>query len=502
MKIALEILLALLAYELLRALVVGRARLWVRTGAIRFVREHHVKLESGRFIDRVWMRERLAWDPAIQEAIAQAARTTGESIPLLRERVDGFVDEIAPYFSISAYYRFGVAVARQFVQFCFELLVDAKDFEAQAAQVPKDAIRVYVANHRQNADPLVLAFGLAQQIALSYAVGEWALVWPLSSLFRQFGSYFVRRGEPDPLYHAVLERFVQLLAGNGAVTGFFVEGALSRDGGLRRPRTGLLEYLIKLRIDQPDREIVFLPVGINYDRVLEDRYLVEERGGRKPKATILVRLWNVAGIAFWVPWLVVANLLRVATRSHVKFGYAAIRFGEPLALTQWPGGKELASLPDAERKEAVRILAEELLYRRIGHFIPATPVPIVCTALLRDGPGDEVALAERIRLVLAELRAAGAPLGLGRAFASVEARRGQHGTQIPGLDDHLLETEEADLVLSLARGQLVRRRIVRRVGTAVEVPDDQRPLIEYYANSIRHHLDPSYLLGREPPPVS
>ena len=78
------------------------------------------------------------------------------------------------------------------------------------------------------------------RVALSYAVGEWALVWPLSALFRSFGGYFVRRGETDPLYHAVLERFVQLLVGQGAVTGFFLEGALSRDGGLRRARTVLV----------------------------------------------------------------------------------------------------------------------------------------------------------------------------------------------------------------------------------------------------------------------
>ena len=90
--------------------------------------------------------------------------------------------------------------------------------------MPEDAVRVYVINHRSNIDPLVIAYGLVRKVPMSYAVGEWALVWPLDHLFRSFGSYFVRRGEKDPLYHAVLERFVQLLAGHGAVTGFFIEG--------------------------------------------------------------------------------------------------------------------------------------------------------------------------------------------------------------------------------------------------------------------------------------
>ena len=67
--------------------------------------------------------------------------------------------------------------------------------EAQAAKVPKDAVRVYVINHRANMDPLILAYGLLRHVPMSYAVGEWALVWPLDRLFRAFGSYFVRRGE-------------------------------------------------------------------------------------------------------------------------------------------------------------------------------------------------------------------------------------------------------------------------------------------------------------------
>jgi hypothetical protein len=98
---------------------------------------------------------------------------------------------------------------------------------------------VFVINHRSNADFVVLSYGLLRHVALSYAVGEWALVWPLDVLFRAFGSYFVRRGEKDPLYHKVLERYVQVLVGEGGVTGFFIEGKLSRDGRLGAPKAGL-----------------------------------------------------------------------------------------------------------------------------------------------------------------------------------------------------------------------------------------------------------------------
>lgn len=488
-----QILAVVVAYELVRFVVVGRVRRALAERAVRFVRQHRIELESARFIDRVWMREKLAGDPAIDEAIARVARAEGASGRVLRERVDTYVNEIAPYFSVTAYWWFGKALARRVVNFCFELVVDREGFDDQAKRAPEGAVRVYVINHRANMDPLILAYALLDRVPLSYAVGEWALVWPLDWLFRSFGSYFVRRGESDPLYHTVLSRFVQLMAGHGAVTGFFIEGGLSRDGALRRPRSGLLDYIIGLRREWPDREIVFMPVGLNYDRVLEDRILTREASGPLPKPTPLERLFNLVGLLFWLPVLVLANVLKVATRSHRKFGYAAICFGEPLALTEWPGGPDLHTLDDEERTEGVRELACELLYNRIGRVVPATPVPILCEALLREGPDTVPAVQGRIRDVLKALRAVDAPVSGGEAFQSIEARREHAGLEsIRGIDEAFLREEEAEQMLLLATTMLSRRRLLKRVTGQVErlvYPADKQVILTYYANSIRHHLD-------------
>ena len=54
----------------------------------------------------------------------------------------------------------------------------------------------------------------ADQAALSYAVGEWARVWPLNHLFKWFGAYFIRRRYREPLYHAVLSTFVSTITKN------------------------------------------------------------------------------------------------------------------------------------------------------------------------------------------------------------------------------------------------------------------------------------------------
>ena len=43
------------------------------------------------------------------------------------------------------------------------------------------------------------------------------------------------------------ERYVQVLVGEGGVTGFFIEGKLSRDGRLGAPKAGLLDYIVGLK---------------------------------------------------------------------------------------------------------------------------------------------------------------------------------------------------------------------------------------------------------------
>lgn len=499
---ALRWVLALIAgiagYELVRWLVLRRLRGRLRAGAVRFVRRHRIQLESARFIDRVWIREALAQDPAVEEAIVQVARQSGESPALLRARADTYAEEISPYFSLAAYYRLGAGLARTAVNFCFELIMRPQQFEEQLALAPPGAVRVYVMNHRSNADSLVLSYGLLRRMCLSYAVGEWALIWPLDTLFRAFGSYFVRRGERDPLYHAVLERFVQLLAGHGGVTGFYIEGGLTRDGRLRPPKVGLLDYLIGLRREHADREIVFMPVGLNYDRVFEDRHLVAGPPARRPRA--LERLLSLGRILVGLPPLIAANLLRVATRSHRKFGYAAVNFGEPLRLLDWPGGAELHTLEPGPRREALVALATHLLEERIARAIPATPVPVLCAALGRCPSGELAALDQAVRGVLAELRAVGAPIALGRAFESIAERRGDGQEGVPFLDGEVLNAEESERVLMLASGLLLRRQLLTRQGDRLEPSPGAQPILKYYAASIAHHLERAQARDTSSPP--
>ena len=94
-------------------------------------------------------------------------------------------------------------------------------------------------------DYVLAAFLAAERTALSYAVGEWARIWPLQQLIRAMGAYFVRRNSGDPLYRIVLDRYVQMATTAGVTQAVFPEGGLTVDGLLRAPKFGLLDYMLK-----------------------------------------------------------------------------------------------------------------------------------------------------------------------------------------------------------------------------------------------------------------
>jgi glycerol-3-phosphate O-acyltransferase len=96
---------------------------------------------------------------------------------------------------------------------------------------------------------------------------------PPRALVRSLG-YFVRRDSRDALYRRVLERYIVMATAGGVTQALYPEGGLSKDGRLREPKLGVLTYMLREFDPQGARDLVFVPVGINYDRTIEDRTLL------------------------------------------------------------------------------------------------------------------------------------------------------------------------------------------------------------------------------------
>ena len=246
--------------------------------------------------------------------------------------------------------------------------------------MPDDASVVFVINHRSNMDYVLVTYLVSQSSALSYAVGEWARVWALQSLIRAMGGYFVRRDSSNALYRKVLARYVHLATASGVAQAVFPEGGLTRDGALRPPKLGLLSYMVSGFDPQGGRDIVFVPVGLNYDRVLEDRILTAAAStpkGERPRfAFNPVVLTGFLLRSLW---------LRLRGRWH-RYGYACVSFGNPMSLRGYLGerGVDLRALPAEQRFAEIERLGNRLMHE-VGRVVPALPVSLVATAILAGG---------------------------------------------------------------------------------------------------------------------
>ncbi len=418
-------------------------------------------------------------DPAIVAAArAHAAEHRIDERAVL-QRVHDYLDEIIPFFNILAYYRIGYVASRTLLNLLYKVTVHHQRPDPFRG-LPKDAIVIYLMNHRSNADYVLVSYALAGDVAISYAVGEWARAFPLEYIFKTFGAYFIRRRYREPLYHSVLERYVQLITEKGVTQGIFPEGGLTRDGSLRPAKIGLLDYMLGVARDDACRARMFVvPVAINYDRVLEDRSLLRELETQTLGMKRVSRLTQIYEVVRYAGW----NVLRLTTRRWKRYGRAALVIGEPWPVASWLEELEkhnvrLFDLERSSRLGHVQVFADRVMLR-IGALMPVTPVALACAAL--ESFPSEYVQRDRLLARMAELR-------------DVLA---EHGAYVIRRDSDISETFER------AYRMLRMRRIIARQQLGYLVLPKGRALIEYYANSIRH-LYAAYASGvhdREALPV-
>lgn len=384
------------------------------------------------------MIQRLIYDPKVAEAVTEHARL--QSIPenVAFEEARRYAREIVPAFSASAYFGFAVSLTRWLSRALYKVHLD-ENHDATLRGIDSDATVVFIMNHRSNMDYLLVPYLVADRSALSYAVGEWARIWPLSRLIRALGAFFIRRRSRNMLYRRVLARYVQLAIKGGVTQAIFPEGGLSLDGTVGPAKLGLLSYILGDFRPGADRDVVFVPVALNYDRVLEDRVLTEaaQRGERKFRASLVGAVW-----------FTVRYVWRRLRGTAVRFGHAGVAFGTPLSL---------AEFVETHHGGAITGVGAELR-RRVQEVVPVLPVPMVAYLLQRaEGGVTRAALVEMVAPYLQRLT---------------------H----PAMDD-------PDMVVRDGLASLLARRMVSEGPGGIRAEAGSQALLGYYANSVAHLFD-------------
>ncbi len=461
-QVTISVWLLVLLILLSIALVIDRillpgVRWYLRRRVNRVINEVNKRLDIEvrpfQLTKRQVLIDKLVFDEKVHQAVVDYARENDMPREVAQSYVYQYAREIVPSFNAYIYFRFGYWLSRGIARLMYRIRVGNFDNGGLVGINPEDTV-VFVMNHRSNMDYLLVSFLVAEKTALSYAVGEWARIWPLQTLIRSMGAFFVRRNSGNPLYRTVLERYVYMATHAGVCQAVFLEGGLSKDGTARPPRLGFLDYMLRAYQPEQDRDIVLVPVGINYDRVVEDRSLL-----RKLDETAKRRsLWFVIKTSLR---FISKHLLLSQRNRWRRFGYASVNFGEPVSARQYCRQQDIvfSRLDHDERFAQVEKLADELM-GRIQGVVPILPVPLMCKVILDNGDqwSGELELKQQAAVLIEKLRSANAPISI-----NANAYEG---------------------VLNHALAMLQARGFVEQDNGLYRAAADELAIIRYYANSI------------------
>ncbi|MGB1251155.1 MAG: HAD-IB family hydrolase [Candidatus Promineifilaceae bacterium] len=227
----------------------------------------------------------------------------------------------------------------------------------------------FVVTHKTYIDTLVLGILLGQHaLPPSYTFAGINLdFFGFGSILRRMGGIFIRRSFKDnELYKAVLRQYIAHLVSQKANFTWAIEGTRSRTGKLLWPKLGILKYVVDAsrHLGDVDR-VKYVPVSLTYDLLPDVEGLTAERTGLEKKSE---------GIGWLTGYI---------AKLSSNYGKIAVRFGDPVSLSDTPSAPEAEHLMVQYSAEQVKLqkLAFELAFR-INQATAVTTTSLVCTSLL------------------------------------------------------------------------------------------------------------------------
>lgn len=308
-------------------------------------------------------------DKDLRQSLLKLAPDSGKAIDQLYLESQEILEEIVSDPSYTYLELWDLGLSWVFKNIYDGLEIDPEGL-AQVKLLAKNHPVILVPSHRSHMDYLLMSDIFYQQ-KLSMplvAAGSNLSFWPMGHLFRKSGAYFLRRSfGSDPLYPLLFKAYTKTLLKEGYFQEFFIEGTRSRTGKLEEPRTGMLSLYLdcyfEINNDYPV-DFYFMPISINYEKVLEDKSHVQEsKGGKKEKEN------------FW-------DLLKVRKLLKHRYGKVYINFGEAISMKNYLNLSHLhQDSKSSEKRKVVKSLAFDIS-KEIEKVSVITAPNLVAAALL------------------------------------------------------------------------------------------------------------------------
>ncbi|WP_313518010.1 glycerol-3-phosphate 1-O-acyltransferase PlsB [Pseudomonas sp.] len=315
---------------------------------------------------------------------------------------------------------------------------------------------IYVPCHRSHIDYLLLSYLLFRNgLTPPHIAAGINLNMPvIGGLLRRGGAFFMRRTfKGNPLYTAVFNEYLHTLFSKGFPVEYFVEGGRSRTGRMLQPRTGMLAITLRSFLRTHRLPILFVPVYIGYERVLEGRtYLGELRGATKKKESIF-------------------DIFKVIGALKQRFGSVWVNFGEPIRLAEFldqqqPDWRQQELGPDYRPdwlNDATNKLSEQVA-RHLNEAAAVNPVNLVALAMLSTTKLalDERALARILDMYLALLR------------------------RVPYSEHTTLPEGDGNALIEYVQGMQLLAEQKDALGKILYLDEQNAVLMTYYRNNVLH----------------
>lgn len=390
----------------------------------------------------------------VREAIAAQAKRDNTPVAEAWKKAHGYAWEIAADYSAPVVRSASFLLTHVWNRIYAGVLVHHLEQFKEAA--PGHEI-VYVPSHRSHMDYLLLSYLLYERgIVPPHIVAGINLNLPLvGTLLRKGGAFFIRRSiRGNVLYSAVLSEYVAQLVAGGYSIEYFVEGGRSRTGRLLQPKGGMIAMTLRAYLRAPRRPVLFQPVYIGYEKLMEGTSYLDELSGRpKQKESI---------------WGLLAGIPKVLKQNY---GQVVVNFGTPIALNdvlaehapEWNG----QAVPEDEKPtwlaHTVDALAERI-QEHINGAADVNPINLLALALLSTpkhamGEADLVAQIALCKVLLADQ---------------------------PYSDRVTVTPHSPERIIAHAEQIGVLTRIKHPLGDVLAVSGDTAVLMSYFRNNVLH----------------
>lgn len=253
------------------------------------------------------MIEKVLFHDDVLKAIESIAREEGVPESQLKRKAYSYYREIAADYSF-----YVIRVFEKIMDWVFKRVFTGITWDPEELKMVREAASkgtlVLTPCHKSHMDYLILPYiFFKNRINPPHvAAGANLSFFPLGTIFRHSGAFFLRRSFRGlNLYKVVFKQYIKTLVQESYPIEFFIEGGRTRTGRLVYPKPGILHYLIDAIDDNYNKDLVFVPISISYDRVLEEgSYAAELKGKNKQKESVTGVfkssrvLWRKYGMAY------------------------------------------------------------------------------------------------------------------------------------------------------------------------------------------------------------